>query len=330
MSFLQRPAQEAVWEQIRSQVESTECPPGKPGILDFQLVNGKLHSGQACLEDEVLTLDLDLNEDDLDYRGIGPHQCWQTLLKQRGDEYSAKFVPHWQSNGGGFRQEVRLIWQQDWTAQIAAAFAGLIESLEANEPEAESFEKGGFCEEQTATIKASLTETNWPSSIDDQGRISTQLITSREKSFRQLYRYTAWIIPRGKRGIQVWVPILDGVPLGPDQCEAIAAILMEAGRRLRLVRGSARQENGLASVSLEAFHHGPLSNGQLDGLLKTMTMACSEVGPEIEEFSKERVAARYEESFGIARQVDPAKAKEGLKAAQQGSEETKTLPSKHS
>ncbi len=318
MKHFHQADQNIIGEQIKLQVEFLENSKGQPGIWDFQLANGKLHRGQAWLEGYFLTLDLYLTEGDLNSRGIGPGMCWETLLQQNRPGSSAKFVPHWDCEGGGFRQEVLLGREQDWADQIAEAFSSLAETLEQTPAEDFPVAADAFGQEQLATIGTALSETDRLYTIDAQNRVSTQLTTSREKSFRHLYRYTAWIDPSDTRGIQVWVPILEGVSLDPDQSEAIGAILLEAGRRLRLVRGFVHLENGLASVALEVSRGWPVSAKELDGMLTSLTVACNQVAPEIAALGKGRVAARHEESFGFARQVYPQQTKEVLKAARQG------------
>ena len=317
----QQPNPEAVRAQLNQQVTGIRKRYGAPGLWDFQLANGKLHPGRACLEEAMLTLEIPLAAGDLERSGIGPQACWRTLLLQGDPEFPAKFVPDWSAGAGCLRREISLRDQWDWSDQIAGALADLTFSLERlsggavpTNPTARNEAAGEEREERVAAISEALTEAGWPHRVEEESRITTQLET-RRLHFRRLCRYPARIAPAGTTEIVAWSPILEGVPLDPDQCEAIGAMLLEAGRRLRLVRGAGYQEDGLATVAVQARCRAEATARELDGLLAGLTVACRECGPEIESLSEGRSAGRYLRSFG---DVHPVERKEVAQAAQAG------------
>jgi len=273
MTHFRQMTRKSIFELAPDQIPSMKARPQEPGSWDFQLRNGKLHQGLARLEGQWLTLDLELNREDLERRGVGPSRSWQTLLKQGLPFFTAKIVPNWKKETAVLRLETILPPEQDPRAQVAEALAILASSLEVMDKEDNSKGAKPFAEEQLVLLETILTEIHRPCTVDDQSRVSTNLISEREKSFRQRYRHTASISPSGKARVQVRVSLLEGLPLNPDPRQALGGILLEAGRRLRLGRGVAAQENGVASVALEVSHPWPISPQRLDLLLSVLGIA---------------------------------------------------------
>ena len=135
-------------------------------------------------------------------------------------------------------------------------------------------------------LAAACREAGWSVSERANGRVAVNLECGRR--FHQ-----ALLRPRGAGGVLVAAELVRAAALPSAARGALAALLLAATARLRLVRAAAEEEDGQVWARLEVAFETTPEASDLNHALSALAAGCSLAGDEARVLQHERLAARY-------------------------------------
>ena len=286
-----------IFESLRKCAPSAQRLGG--GRWSFALVNGKSLGVNARAIEEWLLLEASLTD------RIDPAQLWDLLRLNGTLEGPGKFALMPDNRSLRLLADIPLPGDEyvgdepegecdehftqrllEACAAMKAAFRRFRGRKESDQPGSISSSDAGRQSEIGAVeLRDRCADAGWPFIERAAGKLAFDL--EAHGGF-----YQATVEPHG-RGARVWVELARWEALGDSSRQALGALLLKTGARVKLARPSIEEGEALIAARLEVDFIGAPTPGELRHALSSLSVACMLCARETRVIQDEAIAREY-------------------------------------
>lgn len=269
------------------------------GRWSLALVNGKSLGVTARAVEEWLLLDAPLTD------RVDRAQLWDLLRLNRALDGASKLVLMGDNRSIHLRADVVLPRDEDFDgglqdecddhltqrlleacAAMKAAFRRFRGQKERGEPGSISpLDASQQSEIKAAELKDRCADAGWPFIERSAEKLVFDLET--QGGFYQA------VLEQHRAGARVWVELARWEALGELNRQALGALLLKTGGRVKLARPSVEENEALVAARFEIDFNAMPSPGELKHALSSLSVACTLCGREASVLQDEAVARAY-------------------------------------